>query len=187
MRGWTRILRRGVLVYVLLRLSLLWCYRVFCCSVPLRVIIVFRDIIYVIIISIRDIWLSVNTFGRMCETIDLGSCIRWVFGFSVKTGYDKEILSVFEIWLLGSVNLVMIEYFSGLVWTDSLDGKVITLCLLHCVTAIISFFLHEKIDAFTFFPFACEGDVPAMKNRAASARKGDGWMASHGCFGAGLG
>jgi hypothetical protein len=49
-RGWTGILRRGVLGYVLPRLSFLWCYRVFHCSVPLRVIIVFRDTIYVIII-----------------------------------------------------------------------------------------------------------------------------------------
>jgi hypothetical protein len=49
-RGWTGILRRGVLGYVLPRLSFLWCYGVFCYSVPLRVIIVFRDTIYVIII-----------------------------------------------------------------------------------------------------------------------------------------
>jgi hypothetical protein len=48
--GWTRILWRGVLGYVLPQLSFLWCYRVFRCSVPLRVIIVFRDTIYVIII-----------------------------------------------------------------------------------------------------------------------------------------
>jgi hypothetical protein len=42
----------------------------------LRVILVFKDIIYVIIILyIHDIWLSVSTFGRMCGTIDLGSCI----------------------------------------------------------------------------------------------------------------
>jgi hypothetical protein len=49
-RGWTRILRRVVLGYVLPRLSFLWCYGVFRCSVPLRVIIVFRDTTYVIII-----------------------------------------------------------------------------------------------------------------------------------------
>jgi hypothetical protein len=49
-RGWTGILWRRVLGYVLPRLSFLWCYRVFRCSVPLRVIIVFRDTIYVIII-----------------------------------------------------------------------------------------------------------------------------------------
>jgi hypothetical protein len=49
-RGWTRILRRGVLCYMLPRLSFLWCYEVFCCSIPLRVIIVFSDTIYVIII-----------------------------------------------------------------------------------------------------------------------------------------
>jgi hypothetical protein len=49
-RGWIGILRRRVLGYVLPRLSFLWCYRVFRCSVPLRIVIVFRDIIYVIII-----------------------------------------------------------------------------------------------------------------------------------------
>jgi hypothetical protein len=49
-RGWTGILRRGVLGYVLPWLSFLWCYRVFRCSVPLRVAIVFRDTIYIIII-----------------------------------------------------------------------------------------------------------------------------------------
>jgi hypothetical protein len=49
-RGWTGILRRGVLGYVLPWLSFLWCYAVFRCSIPLRVIIVFRDTIYVIMI-----------------------------------------------------------------------------------------------------------------------------------------
>jgi hypothetical protein len=49
-RGCTGILWRGVLDYVLPRLSFLWCYGVFCYSVPLRIILVFRDTIYVIII-----------------------------------------------------------------------------------------------------------------------------------------
>jgi hypothetical protein len=49
-RGWTGVLRRVVLGYVLPRLSFLWCYGVFCCSVPLRVVIIFRDAVYVIII-----------------------------------------------------------------------------------------------------------------------------------------
>jgi hypothetical protein len=49
-RGWTGILQRGVLGYVFPRLSFLWCHWVFFCSVLLRVIIVFRDITYVIII-----------------------------------------------------------------------------------------------------------------------------------------
>jgi hypothetical protein len=45
--------------------------------VVLRVILVFKDIIYVIIILyVSDIWLPVSTFGRMCGTIDPGSCIR---------------------------------------------------------------------------------------------------------------
>jgi hypothetical protein len=59
------------------RLSFLWCYGVFHCSVSLRVILVFKDIIYVINIPYtRDIWLSVNTFSRLCGTVDPGSCIR---------------------------------------------------------------------------------------------------------------
>jgi hypothetical protein len=49
-RGWTGILRRGVLGYMLPQLSFLWSYGVFRYSVPLRVIVVFRDTIYVIVI-----------------------------------------------------------------------------------------------------------------------------------------
>jgi hypothetical protein len=33
----------------------------------------------------------VNTFGHMCGTIDPGSCIRWVLGFGIKTGYDSSL------------------------------------------------------------------------------------------------
>jgi hypothetical protein len=32
----------------------------------------------------------VNTFGRMCGTIDPESCIRSVLGFGVKTRFDKS-------------------------------------------------------------------------------------------------
>jgi hypothetical protein len=49
-KRWTRILWQGVLGYVLPRLPFLWSYGVFHYSVSLRVIIVFRDTIYVIII-----------------------------------------------------------------------------------------------------------------------------------------
>jgi hypothetical protein len=49
-RRWTGILWRGLLRYVLPRLPFLWSYGVFHCSISLRVIIVFRVIIYVIII-----------------------------------------------------------------------------------------------------------------------------------------
>jgi hypothetical protein len=49
-RGWIGILRRGVLDYVLPRLSFMWCYGVFRCSIPLRVVVVFRETIYVVII-----------------------------------------------------------------------------------------------------------------------------------------
>jgi hypothetical protein len=88
-RRWTGILRWGVLGYASPRLPFLWCYGIFRCSVSSRVTLVFKDINYVItILYIYDIWLSVSTFGRMCGTIDPGSCIRWVPGFGIKTGYD---------------------------------------------------------------------------------------------------
>jgi hypothetical protein len=87
-RRWIGIPRRGVLGYVLPRLPFLWCYEVFRCSVSSSVILVFKDIIYVI--NTRDIWLSVSTFGCMCGPIELGSCIRWVLGFGIKTGFDRS-------------------------------------------------------------------------------------------------
>jgi hypothetical protein len=90
-RRWTGILRGGVVGYASPRLPFLWCYGVFRCSVSLRVILVFKDNIYVILIFyVYDIWLSVSTFGRMCETIDSGSCIRWVLSFDIKTEYDTS-------------------------------------------------------------------------------------------------
>jgi hypothetical protein len=49
-RRWTGILRRGVIGYVLPWLLFLWSYGVFRCSVSLRVVIVFKDITYIIII-----------------------------------------------------------------------------------------------------------------------------------------
>jgi hypothetical protein len=49
-RRWTRIHQRGVLGYVLPRLPFLWCYGVFRYCVSLRVVLVVRDLIYVIII-----------------------------------------------------------------------------------------------------------------------------------------
>jgi hypothetical protein len=47
---WIGILRRGVLGYMSPRLSFLWSYGVFRCSISLRVTLVFRNIIYVIIV-----------------------------------------------------------------------------------------------------------------------------------------
>jgi hypothetical protein len=86
-RRWAGILQRGVLGYGLPQLPFMWCYGVFCCSVSLRVVLVFKDIIYVIIILYnRDIWLSVSTFGRICGTINHGSCIQWVLGLAQKPG-----------------------------------------------------------------------------------------------------
>jgi hypothetical protein len=91
-RRWTEILRQWVLGYVLPRLPFLWCYGVFHYSVSLRVVLVLKDIIYIIIILyIHDIWLSVSTFGRMCGTIDPGSCIRWVLDFGIKSGMTEVV------------------------------------------------------------------------------------------------
>jgi hypothetical protein len=73
-RKWSKILRWGVLGYVLPRLPLLWSYGVFRCSISLRVIIVFKDITYLIIILYswhlviyEHFWLYVwnNWFGVM--------------------------------------------------------------------------------------------------------------------------
>jgi hypothetical protein len=90
-RRWTGILRRGVLGYVLPRLPFLWSYGVFRCSVPLRVVTVFRDITYVIIILYSwQVVICEHFWGRMCGTIDPGSCIQWVLGFGIKIGYDKD-------------------------------------------------------------------------------------------------
>jgi hypothetical protein len=94
-RRWTGILWRGVLGYTLPRLPFLWCYGVFRCSVSLRVVLVFKDIIYVIIIFyIHVIWLSVSAFGHMCRTIDPGSCIWWVPSFGIKPGMTNHLRRV---------------------------------------------------------------------------------------------
>jgi hypothetical protein len=104
--GWTGILRRGVLGYMLPRLPFLWCYGPFHYYVSLRVILFFKDIIYIIIILyIHDIWLSVRTFDRMCGTIDPRLCIRWVLDFGIKIEYDTYVPKIDEksICLLGIV------------------------------------------------------------------------------------
>jgi hypothetical protein len=62
---------------VLPQLLFLWCYVVFRYFISLRVILVFEDIIYVIVVLfIRDILLSVSAYVLMCGTIDPRSCIR---------------------------------------------------------------------------------------------------------------
>jgi hypothetical protein len=87
-RGWTGIPWWGVLGYVLPRLSFLRCYGVFRCSVPLRIIIVFRDTIYVIIILY-------SRYLVICEHFwpYVWNNWSWVIHmmstwFSHKTGYD---------------------------------------------------------------------------------------------------
>jgi hypothetical protein len=90
-RGWTGFLWRGVLGYVLPRLLFLWCYGVFRYSVPLRVIIVIRDNIYVIIIIIY-LWHLV-----ICEHFWPYAWNNWSWvmhtmstWFWYKTGYDRS-------------------------------------------------------------------------------------------------
>jgi hypothetical protein len=103
-RRWTRIFRQWVLGYASPWLPFLWCYGVFCCSVSLRVILVFKYIIYVIIILyVYDIWLSMSNFDRMCETIDPGSCIRWVLDFVIKTGYDSHAAACWRMVAPGGI------------------------------------------------------------------------------------
>jgi hypothetical protein len=91
LRRWRRtgILQRGVLGYVLPQLLFLLSYGVFHCSILMRVVIVFRDITYVIIIFYSWHLVICEHFGRMCGTIDPESCIRWVLGFGIKAGYDR--------------------------------------------------------------------------------------------------
>jgi hypothetical protein len=87
-RGWTGILRRGVLGYVLPWLSFLWCYGVFRCSVLLRVIVVFRDTTYVIIIlyswhlvTYEHVWPYVwNNWSWVMHTMSTWFCHKnWVW------------------------------------------------------------------------------------------------------------
>jgi hypothetical protein len=67
----------------------LWTLR---CFISLRVVLVFKDNIYVItILYICDIWLSVSTFGYMCGTIGPGSCIREVLDFGIKLGMTEVV------------------------------------------------------------------------------------------------
>jgi hypothetical protein len=121
-RRWTEILWWGVLGYVLPRLPFLWCYGVFRYSISLRVILVFKDIFYVIIILyICDIWLSVSTFGRMCGTIDPRSCIRWVLAFVIKLGMTP--VQKLHIWKTLPANFA---FCWSLVRPVSTYGSVVT-------------------------------------------------------------
>jgi hypothetical protein len=87
---WIGILRWGVPGYVLPWLPFLWSYGVFRYSISLRAVIVFRDITYVIIILYSWHLVFWEPFWPLCGTIYLGSCIRWVFGFGMKTRYDTS-------------------------------------------------------------------------------------------------
>jgi hypothetical protein len=66
---WTRILRRGVLGYVMPRLLFLWRYGVFRCSTSQESCLVFKDIIYVINI-LYSWYLAICEHICVCETND---------------------------------------------------------------------------------------------------------------------
>jgi hypothetical protein len=42
---------------------------------------------YTLFMTCGYLW---TLLGRMCGTINPGSCIRWVLGFGIKTGYDSS-------------------------------------------------------------------------------------------------
>jgi hypothetical protein len=88
-RRWTGILQRWVLGYVLPRLPFLWCYGVFHCSVSLIVILVFRDLIYVIIILYLWHLVICEHFWPYVWNNWSWVMIQWVLGFGIKTGYDR--------------------------------------------------------------------------------------------------
>jgi hypothetical protein len=87
-KWWTGILRRGVLAYASPRLPFLWCYGVFRCSIPLRVILVFKDIIYVINI------LYTTTFGYLWAL--LAVCVEHLI---LGHAYDEySVLAWNRVW-----------------------------------------------------------------------------------------
>jgi hypothetical protein len=92
-RWWTRILRRGVLGYALPRLPFLWCYGVFRCSISLTVVLVVKDIIYVIIILyIMTFWYLWALLAVCVEQLILGHAYdEYSVGFGIKTGYDSRL------------------------------------------------------------------------------------------------
>jgi hypothetical protein len=68
----------------------LWSLSLFCFA---RVILVSKDIIYIIIILIRDIWLYVNTLCPCVWNKWSWAHMRWVFGFFIKSGITPLILA----------------------------------------------------------------------------------------------
>jgi hypothetical protein len=96
-RWWTGILRWGVLGYVLPRLSFLWCYGVFRYSVLLRVIIVFRDTIYVLIILYS--WHLV-----ICEHFWPYVCNNWFWVMHTMSTWFWHKNRVWQKWCQSHIN-----------------------------------------------------------------------------------
>jgi hypothetical protein len=96
-RRWTGILRRAVLGYVLPRLSFLWSYGVFYYSFLLRVVIVFRDIIYVIIILYS--WHLV-----ICEHFWPYMCNNWSWVMHTMSTWFWHKNRVWQKWYQSCVN-----------------------------------------------------------------------------------
>jgi hypothetical protein len=96
-RRWTGILRWGVLCYVLPRLPFLWSYRVFHCSVSLRVVLVFRDIIYVI--NILYLWHLV-----ICEHMWPYMWNNWTCVMHTMSTWFWHKNRVWQMWYWSRVN-----------------------------------------------------------------------------------
>jgi hypothetical protein len=90
-RRWTGILWWGVLGYVLPRLLFLWSYEVFRYSISLRVIIVFRDIIYIIIILYSWHLIICEHFWSVCvEQLILGYAYDEYLVLLAKSGMTRN-------------------------------------------------------------------------------------------------
>jgi hypothetical protein len=104
-RRWSRIFWWGVLGCVLPRLSFLWCYGVFRCSISHESLFsLSRHYLCnncTLFVTFSYLW---TLLVSMCGTIDPGTCIRWVHGFCNKIRYDR-------LWVL-----VLICYVLLLSW-----------------------------------------------------------------------
>jgi hypothetical protein len=118
-RRWIGILQWRVLGYVLPRLPFLWSYGVFRCSISLSVIIVFRDIIY--IINILYLWHLVicEHFLSICvEQLILGihTISTWFWHKNRvwqkwnqsrvnrrNTSLDRTVLSLVLFWIFAKI------------------------------------------------------------------------------------
>jgi hypothetical protein len=118
-RRWAGILWWGVLGYVSARLPFLWSYRVFHCSISLRVVLIFRDIIYVIIVFYSWHLVICKHFLFVCvEQLILGIHMMstlfwhknriWQKWYQSRvnhrnTSLDKRVLSLVIFWIFAKI------------------------------------------------------------------------------------